>query len=83
MGGDQQRHPSEGGGRRLNGHPAVVVGAGAIGAQLDEPDTREPLTHAGGILAAGLALAAFVDTHPPPAPWRPHGAARPMAISTR
>jgi predicted dehydrogenase len=43
---------------------AVVVGAGAIGARLDRPGTPEPLTHAGGILAAGLALAAFVDPDP-------------------
>jgi predicted dehydrogenase len=40
---------------------AAVVGAGAIGARLDQPGTSEPLTHAGGYQAAGFSLAALVD----------------------
>ena len=31
---------------------AAVVGAGAIGAGFDDPDTRLPLTHAGGYRAS-------------------------------
>jgi predicted dehydrogenase len=40
---------------------AAVIGAGAIGARLDRPGTVEPLTHAGGYLAAGFDLVALVD----------------------
>jgi predicted dehydrogenase len=40
---------------------AAVIGAGLIGAQLDEPGTREPLTHAGGYRAAGFELVAIAD----------------------
>jgi predicted dehydrogenase len=43
---------------------AAVVGAGAIGALLDDPGVKEPLTHAGGYVVAGYALAALVDTEP-------------------
>jgi predicted dehydrogenase len=41
---------------------AAVVGAGSIGARLDDPETTRPLTHAGGYRAAGFELAALVDT---------------------
>jgi len=40
---------------------AAVVGAGSIGARLDDPETAEPLTHAGGYKAAGFDLVAFAD----------------------
>jgi predicted dehydrogenase len=40
---------------------AAVIGAGAIGAQLDEPGAVAPLTHAGGYRASGFDLAAIVD----------------------
>jgi len=43
---------------------AAVVGAGLIGAQLDEPGTREPLTHAGAYQAAGFELVAIADSTP-------------------
>lgn len=45
-------------------HPlrAAVVGAGRIGAREDAQRTDLPLTHAGGYLTAGFALAAIVDT---------------------
>jgi predicted dehydrogenase len=43
---------------------AAVIGAGLIGAQLDEPGTREPLTHAGGYQAAGFELVAIADGAP-------------------
>jgi predicted dehydrogenase len=41
---------------------AAVIGAGLIGAQLDEPGTREPLTHAGGYKVAGFELVAIADS---------------------
>ena len=40
---------------------AAVVGAGEIGAVLDVPGQHQPLTHAGGYLAAGCQLVALVD----------------------
>src|SRR5579863_820589 len=40
---------------------AAVIGAGLIGAQLDEPGTLEPLTHAGGYRVAGFDLVAIAD----------------------
>lgn len=40
---------------------AAVIGAGLIGAQLDEPGASEPLTHAGGYKAAGFDLVAIAD----------------------
>jgi predicted dehydrogenase len=40
---------------------AAVIGAGAMGARLDRPGTSEPLTHAGGYVAAGFDLVALVD----------------------
>ena len=40
---------------------AAVIGAGLIGAQLDEPGAPEPLTHAGGYRAAGFDLVAIAD----------------------
>ncbi len=40
---------------------AAVVGAGRIGARLDRPGDVDPLTHAGGYVAAGFTLAALVD----------------------
>jgi predicted dehydrogenase len=46
---------------------AAVVGAGAIGALLDDSgitEQTEPLTHAGGYVAAGYALVAMADTEP-------------------
>jgi predicted dehydrogenase len=43
---------------------AAVVGAGAIGARLDRPGAPEPLTHAGGMVAAGFDVAALVDIDP-------------------
>jgi predicted dehydrogenase len=43
---------------------AAVIGAGLIGAQLDEPGAREPLTHAGGYQAAGFDLVAIADGAP-------------------
>lgn len=41
---------------------AAVIGAGLIGAQLDEPGVSEPLTHAGGYQAAGFDLVAIADS---------------------
>lgn len=43
---------------------AAVIGAGAIGARLDRPGIAEPLTHAGGYVAAGFDLIALVDPDP-------------------
>jgi predicted dehydrogenase len=40
---------------------AAVIGAGAIGAGLDEPGTAAPLTHAGGYRAAGFDLVLLID----------------------
>lgn len=41
---------------------AAVIGAGLIGAQLDDPGAPEPLTHAGGYKAAGFDLVAIADS---------------------
>lgn len=41
---------------------AAVVGAGEMGSALDVPRQRQPLTHAGGYLAAGCELVALVDS---------------------
>jgi len=41
---------------------AAVIGAGSIGAQLDEVGTPEPLTHAGGYKATGFDLVAIADS---------------------
>lgn len=43
---------------------AAVIGAGLIGAQLDEVGAREPLTHAGGFKASGFELVAIADSTP-------------------
>ena len=43
------------------GLSAVVVGAGDIGARLDRPGAKAPLTHAGGYQATGFSLVALVD----------------------
>jgi predicted dehydrogenase len=40
---------------------AAVIGAGAIGAGLDEPGTIAPLTHAGGFRASGFDLVLLID----------------------
>lgn len=41
---------------------AAVVGAGSIGARMDEPGAAVPLSHAGGYAAAGFSLVALVDS---------------------
>jgi predicted dehydrogenase len=43
---------------------AAVFGAGAIGAGLDDPNTMEPLTHAGGYRASGFDLVMLIDPNP-------------------
>jgi predicted dehydrogenase len=45
----------------VTAYSAVVIGAGAIGAQLDDVRSATPLTHAGGYRAAGFTLTALVD----------------------
>ena len=40
---------------------AAVVGAGSIGALMDQPGAVVPLTHAGGYAANGFSLVALVD----------------------
>lgn len=42
-------------------YTAAVIGAGAIGARLDEPGSVAPLTHAGGYRASGFDLVALID----------------------
>jgi predicted dehydrogenase len=42
-------------------YSAAVIGAGAIGARLDEPGSMAPLTHAGGYRALGFDLLALID----------------------
>lgn len=54
------------------GIAAAVIGAGVIGALLDNPGATQPLTHAGGYVAAGFDLVALVET----APQAQHGARR-------
>jgi predicted dehydrogenase len=44
-------------------YSAAVIGAGAIGARLDEPGTVAPLTHAGGYRAAGFDLVMLIDSN--------------------
>lgn len=49
----------------MNGfYSAAVIGAGAIGARLDEPGAVAPLTHAGGYRASGFDLVALIDSNP-------------------
>jgi predicted dehydrogenase len=38
-----------------------VIGAGSIGARLDEPGAAAPLTHAGGYCASGFDLVMLID----------------------
>lgn len=42
-------------------YSAAVIGAGAIGATLDQPGTGAPLTHAGGYRASGFDLVLLID----------------------
>ena len=42
-------------------YSAAVIGAGAIGARLDESGSVAPLTHAGGYRASGFDLVALID----------------------
>lgn len=42
-------------------YSALVIGAGAIGARLDQHGTDAPLTHAGGYRASGFNLLGLVD----------------------
>jgi len=43
---------------------AAVIGAGAIGATLDQPGAALPLTHAGGYRACGFDLVLLIDPNP-------------------